>query len=94
MTGSEVYHLVFTRAMMEAPILHNLGKRFRVTVVLRRALLSEEGGTAEVILIGAAEEIGRAVADLNTTGVSVSGPLESLVGADTSPVILSVGRGT
>lgn len=95
MTGSEVYQLTFHRGMMDKPILHTLGRRFRVSVTLRRAMLSEEGGWAEVALAGAAEEIGRAVADLQTTGVSVTGPLETRVEPDPEahPVAV-VGRGT
>lgn len=95
MTGSEVYHLTFHRGMANQPILHTLGRRFRVSVTLRRAMLSEEGGWVEVVLTGPAEEIGRAVADLQTTGVSITGPLETQVEPDAEAhPVAAVGRGT
>ena len=94
-SGSEVYNLAFTRAMIDLPILYNVGKRFKVTVTLRRAMLSEEAGWAEVAFAGDANEIGRAVADLQTTGVSVTGPLADLVVADRGAYNpASIGRGT
>jgi hypothetical protein len=46
-------------------------------------------------LTGTIEEIGRAVADLHTTGVSVTGPIADLVEPDYRvPVPATVGRGT
>lgn len=93
-SGTEVYNLTFHREMSNIPILYNLGKRFRVTLNLRRAMLSEEAGWAEVALTGTIEEIGRAVADLQTTGVNVTGPVSELVEPDYDRVPAGVGRGT
>jgi ABC-type methionine transport system ATPase subunit len=95
--SSQVYNLTFHREMFSKPILFNIGKRFRLTVNIRRAILNEESGWAEVQLTGAEEEIGRAVADLHTTGVIVSGPLpiEDLVEPDFEQYLSpSIGRGT
>ena len=93
--SSQVYNLTFHRDQAGKPILFNIGKRFRLTVNIRRAMLNEEAGWAEVQLIGAEEEIGRAIADLHTTGVNVSGPLTDLVDPDYEQYLApSIGRGT
>ena len=95
-SGMAVYRVTFTCEMYNAPILQNLGKRFRLVVNIRRAMLSEDAGWAEVALSGSTEEIGRAVADLHTTGVSVTGPLavgDSIEPSDEA-YITSVPRGT
>ncbi|MBC8104897.1 MAG: NIL domain-containing protein [Cytophagales bacterium] len=93
--ASEVYNLTFHREMSNSPILFNIGKRFRVTVNIRRAILSDESGWVEVQFSGPEEEIGRAVADLHTTGVIVTGPLTDLVEPDYEEYIApSIGRGT
>jgi molybdopterin converting factor small subunit len=93
-SGVETYNLTFNRGMFETPILYNIGKRFRVVTTIRRAILNEEGGWAEVAFSGSSEEIGRALAELQTTGVNTTGPLSDLVeaGRDYRPV--SIGRGT
>jgi ABC-type methionine transport system ATPase subunit len=95
-SGTAVYRLTFTREMANAPILQKIGKQFRLTLVIRRAMLSEAAGWAEVALTGTIEEIGRAIAELQTTGVSVTGPLatEEVVEPDDEPVLATVARGT
>lgn len=95
-SGTAVYRLTFTREMFNAPILQNVGKRFRITLTIHRAMLSEEAGWAEVALSGTTEEIGRAIADLHTTGVSVTGPLsaDDLVEPSGEPRIVTAPRGT
>jgi L-aspartate semialdehyde sulfurtransferase ferredoxin len=91
----EVYNFTFHREMFGEPILHGLGKRFRLTITLRRAMLSEEGGWVEVELEGPEEEIGRAIADLQTTGVNTTGPITDLVEPDLDTFVpASIGRGT
>lgn len=90
---SVVYHLTFSREMMDAPILGTLAKRFRISLTIRRASLSEEGGTVEVAFSGPSEEIQRTLADLQTTGVTTVGPLEVEVVAASGP-IQNPGRGT
>ena len=90
---SVVYHLTFSREMMDAPILGMLAKRFRISVTIRRAMLSEEGGTVEVAFSGPAEEIQRTLADLQTTGVTTLGPIEVGAVPATGP-IQNPGRGT
>ena len=93
MTGSAVYNLTFNREMMDTPILGTIARRFRISLTIRRAILSEEGGVAEVLLSGTPEEIERAIADLQTFGVTTQGPLETLVVAATG-AIQNPGRGT
>lgn len=90
---SVVYHLTFSREMMNAPILGTLAKRFRISVTIRRAMLSEEGGTVEVAFSGPLEEIQRTLADLQTTGVTTQGPLEVEATEARGPIV-NVGRGT
>jgi len=93
--ATEVYNMTFTRSMLDKPILFNVGKRFRVVTTIRRAILNEEGGWAEVAVSGSSDEIGRAMAELQTTGVSVTGPLTELVNVDYQQYLpASVGRGT
>ena len=92
---SAVYNLTFNREMFRKPILWEIGKRFRLTVTIRRAILNEDAGWAEVQLVGPVEEIRRAIADLQTTGVSVTGPLTDLVEPDMTQYVPPViGRGT
>ncbi|GEM_PF-599623 len=94
---SEVYQLVFQRDMYDLPILNDLAKKFRLTVTIRRAMLSEEGGWAEVRLTGPEEEVGRAIAALQTTAVNTTGPIADLVEPDydaPGPAPATIGRGT
>jgi ABC-type methionine transport system ATPase subunit len=93
--SSQVYNLTFHQDHFNKPILFDMGKRFRLTVNIRRAILNEEAGWAEVQLSGAEEEIGRAIADLHTTGVNVSGPITDLVDPDYDQYLApGIGRGT
>lgn len=90
-----VYHLQFTREMMEHPILQRLGKSFDLVVTLRRAMLSESGGWAEVAFQGSLEEANRALAWLQTTGVGTQGPLpEEQWAKPVDGPVVGVGRGT
>ena len=94
-TISEIYNLSFTRAMYDIPLVAPLAKKFRLDVVIRRAIVNEAGGFMEIKLTGSPEEVGRAIADLNTTGVSVSGPLPDTLNGDTIEAMPAyVGRGT
>ena len=90
----EVYNLTFHRDMYNRPILNTLGKRFRVSITIRRAALNEEAGWAEVLFDGSEEEVGRAIADLHTTGVNVTGPITDLIEAEPGYAPTPVGRGT
>jgi molybdopterin synthase sulfur carrier subunit len=94
-SGTEVYNLTFHRDMYNRPILNSLAKRFRVTLTFRRANLSEDGGWAEVAFTGTADDIGRAIADLQTTGVNITGPVAQINEPEMEQYIpASVGRGT
>ncbi len=90
----QIYNLTFHADMFRQPLLTRLAKRFRLTVNIRRAMLSEDGGWAEVELDGPEEEIGRAMADLQTTGVNTTGPITDRVEQDTRYVPPAIGLGT
>ena len=92
-----VYQLTFTREMFHAPLLDTISKQFEVQLILRRAMLSEEGGWVEIGLEGDLTEVGRAVAYLQTTGVNTSGPLDNADLIEPNlrkPLNVVVGRGT
>lgn len=90
----QIYNLTFHSDMFDQPILQQLGKRFRLNLTIRRAMLGEEGGWVEVLFEGPEEEIGRAMADLQTTGVNTTGPITDLVEPDQRFVAAPIGRGT
>ncbi|MBC7807708.1 MAG: NIL domain-containing protein [Akkermansiaceae bacterium] len=95
-TISELYTFSFSQAMYDTPLITPLAKKFRLEVVIRRAMLSDAGGTMEVRLTGSPEEIGRAIADLSTTGVNVIGPVADTINEtnDAEPRPAYIGRGT
>ena len=81
--------------MFDTPIVAPLAKKFRLDVAIRRALLGDDGGFLELRLSGSPEEVGRAVADLHTTGVQVTGPLpDTILDGDMQARPAQVGRGT
>ena len=71
----ERYTLTFNTLMRNQPILNNLGRKYRLSVNLEKANLSEEAGWVQVALGGETDEIQRAVADLSTMGVFIT-PIE------------------
>lgn len=93
---SEIYNISFSQAMYDTPILTPLAKKFRVDVVIRRAILNEAGGWVEVRLTGTADEVGRAIADIHTTGANVTGPVRDTINElnDSEPRPAYTGRGT
>ena len=95
-TISEIYNLTFAQAMYDVPLVAPLAKKFRLEVAIRRAILNDAGGWMEIRLTGSPEEIGRAIADLHTTGVSVTGPLVDTMDElnATEPLPAYMGRGT
>ena len=68
----ERYTLTFTPEMSKSPVLCNIGKNHNVSTIIERANISEEAGWAQVAFSGETEEIQRAIASLNMTGVSVA----------------------
>jgi hypothetical protein len=83
--------------MYDTPLVAPLAKNFRLEVAIRRAMLTDAGGTIEVRLTGSPEEIGRAIADLHTTGVNVTGPVRDTMNEtnDSEPRPAAyIGRGT
>ena len=90
----KIYNLTFHPDMFGQPLLGRIAQRFRLKLNIRRAILNEEGGWAEVELDGTEEEIGRAMADLQTTGVNTTGPITDRVDRDPAYVSPAIGRGT
>lgn len=82
--------------MYDTPLVTSLAKKFRLEIAIRRAMLSDMGGTMEVRLTGSPEEIGRAIAHLHTTGVNVTGPIPDTINElnDGEPRPAYIGRGT
>ena len=94
-TISEIYNLNFSGAMYDVPLVAPLAKKFRLEVAIRRAIVNEGGGWMELRLTGTPDEVGRAIADLQTTGVSVTGPLVDTIDTNTAePTSAYIGRGT
>lgn len=95
-TITELYTVLFTPAMQDIALVAPLAKKFRLDVVIHRAIVSETGGFIELRLTGSPEEIGRAIADLQTTGAMVTGPLVDADhdGDELDPRPAYIGRGT
>ncbi|MFM7321363.1 MAG: NIL domain-containing protein [Armatimonadota bacterium] len=91
-----VYHVSFHAGMADQPILQHLFRRFELEIVVRRAILSPEGGWAELEVKGSLEEANRALAWLQTTGVGTTGPLveEEASGVSGRSMVVGTGRGT
>jgi len=71
----ERFTLTFNSAMADKPIIYQIGQKFEVVTIIEKAAVSEEAGWMQVAFRGEPEEIQRAIAELNTTGVFVS-PVE------------------
>ena len=71
----ERFNLTFGKQMANQPILYNLGRKFNLVTVIEKANVTEEAGWMQVAFNGDADEIQRAIADLNTVGVFVT-PIE------------------
>jgi hypothetical protein len=83
----EQYTLTFSKSMADRPILADLGKKYNLTTVLRKAQLSDSAGWVQISLQGDREEIQRALSDLMTQGVLVSPVhLSPLSGEDSNPL--------
>lgn len=95
-TITELYTVLFTPAMQDLALVAPLAKKFRLDVIIRRAIINEAGGFIELRLTGSPEEIGRAIADLQTTGAMITGPLVDTGsdGDELDPRPTYVGRGT
>jgi len=68
----ERFNLTFNTLMSSQPIVYNLGKKYRLVTVIERANVSDEAGWMQIAFNGDGDEIQRAVADLNTLGVTVT----------------------
>jgi hypothetical protein len=68
----ERFNLTFNTLMSSQPIVYNLGKKYRLVTVIERANVSDEAGWMQIAFNGDGDEIQRAIADLNTIGVTVT----------------------
>ncbi len=68
----ERVNLTFSKLMVNQPIIYNLGKKYRLITVIERANVSEEAGWMQIAFNGDPDEVQRAIADLNTMGVTVT----------------------
>lgn len=88
-----VYQAAVNAVVASSPFLSTLSKQFAIDVVVRQAMVSSSGGTMELAIVGDQDEINRAIAFLQTTGVTLTGPLV-VHDAPTKPVLSNVPRGT
>lgn len=88
-----IYQAALNAGVASSPFLSTLSKQFAVDVIVRQAMVSTGGGTMELALIGAQDEINRAVAFLQTTGVTLTGPLV-ITNHVAKPALSNVARGT
>ena len=68
----ERFNLTFNTLMSSQPIVYTLGKKYRLVTVIERANVSDEAGWMQIAFNGDGDEIQRAIADLNTIGVTVT----------------------
>ncbi len=88
-----VYQAALNAVVASSPFLSSLSKQFAIDVIVRQAMITASGGTMELALVGDQDEINRAVAFLQTTGASLTGPLvvsDSVI----KPALSNVPRGT
>jgi ABC-type methionine transport system ATPase subunit len=71
-------YLTYPKTLIKEPVLHRLGKKFRVVTNLRGANISDEIGLVALEIDGAENEVERAVAWLRQLGIQVE-PLEKNV---------------
>lgn len=69
-------HLEYPKTHVRRPMIYELGRRFRVVTDICAANMTASGGWADIELIGAADEIDRALDWLRGEGIRVS-PLET-----------------
>ena len=88
-----VYQAALNAVVASSPFLSTLSKQFAVDIIVRQAMVTSGGGTMELALVGDQDEINRAVASLQTTGATLTGPLV-VHDQVTKPVLSNVPRGT
>ncbi len=76
--ASLVLSLMATGEQAAEPLLWRLGKQFDVCVYIRKAAITEQGGSAVIELQGTVEEIQRATAWMQTTGLVIEPYTRSL----------------
>lgn len=70
-----VYQAALNAVVASSPFLSSLAKQFAVDVIVRQAMVTASGGTMELAFVGDQDEINRAVASLQTTGATLTGPI-------------------
>jgi hypothetical protein len=88
-----VYQAALNAVVASSPFLSSLSKQFDIDVVVRQAMVSSSGGLMELAFIGNQDEINRAVAFLQTTGATLTGPLV-VHDQPGKPTLSNVPRGT
>lgn len=88
-----VYQAALNAVVASSPFLSTLSKQFAVDVIVRQAMVTASGGTMELALVGEQDEINRAVASLQTSGATLTGPIV-IQDHVTKPVLSNVPRGT
>ena len=88
-----VYQAALNAVVASSPFLSTLSKQFAVDVIVRQAMVTASGGTMELALVGDQDEINRAVAFLQTTGSTLTGPIVTHEHA-VKPALSNVSRGT
>ena len=68
------YNLTFPKQTASAPVISALGTTYHLAARVENTSVTDESQWVQVSLTGDGDEIGRAVADLNTLGVFVAPP--------------------
>ncbi len=71
-------HLTFTGELVKQPVIHEIGRKFRVVTNIRRANVTETEGWVDLELSGEPEELQKALDALRQRGVKVD-PIEGSV---------------
>jgi ABC-type methionine transport system ATPase subunit len=69
--GGPRFHLTFPEHLIDEPVIHRLGQRFRVITNIRGANVDERFAWVILEMIGSDEEITRAVTWLADKGITV-----------------------
>ena len=88
-----VYQAALNAVVASSPFLSTLSKQFAVDFIVRQAMVTTGGGTMELALTGDQDEINRAIAFLQTTGATLTGPITTNDHA-LRPALSNVSRGT
>ena len=68
------YNLTFPKQTASGPVITDLGETYHLAAKVEETSVTDESSWVQVSLTGDGDEIGRAVAYLNTLGVFVAPP--------------------